>query len=153
MAPHMKELKRDIVGAYIFSADGKVLLGKSIKGCAYEGYLVIPGGGIDEGETKIEALIREIQEEVGVDISGADMKPLPESSGESKKTLRDTKETVMVKMRFFDYLVYLKSRADEVGIVVADDFGEANWYTKEDLANERLGPNTKKVLKSISFIQ
>lgn len=41
--------------------DGKILLAKQ-----WDGY-DFPGGGIDRGETNVEALIREIKEETGMD--------------------------------------------------------------------------------------
>ena len=54
----MRRIHRDIVGGFIFSSDSKLLLGKSRKGGVYAGNWIIPGGGIDEGETQLEALAR-----------------------------------------------------------------------------------------------
>ena len=56
----MRTIKRDIAGAFIFSNDNHVLLGKNIKGGVYEDLWVVPGGGIDEGESKVEAARREL---------------------------------------------------------------------------------------------
>lgn len=67
----MKTISRDIAGAILFSNDEHVLIGKNNKGGVYEDLWVIPGGGIDEGETIEQAVCREILEEVGIDISGA----------------------------------------------------------------------------------
>ncbi|MBX6334015.1 NUDIX domain-containing protein [Candidatus Saccharibacteria bacterium] len=61
----MRTIKRDVVGAFIFSSDNKILLGKSRKGGVYHGTWMVPGGGIEEGETMRDAVIREIREEVG----------------------------------------------------------------------------------------
>jgi len=72
----MRTIKRDVVGAFIFSSDNKILLGKSRKGGVYHGTWMVPGGGIEEGETMRDAVIREIREEVGVDISPFDIKLL-----------------------------------------------------------------------------
>lgn len=38
----------------------------------YHGLLEFPGGGIESGETPLEAAIREVQEEVGIEINSQD---------------------------------------------------------------------------------
>ncbi len=40
----MRTIQREIVGGFIFSKDGKVLLGKNRKGGHYEGSYVVPWG-------------------------------------------------------------------------------------------------------------
>ncbi len=50
----------------IIIRQNKILLIKRVK--PNETYWVIPGGGIEKGETKEQALIREIKEELGLDI-------------------------------------------------------------------------------------
>lgn len=67
----MRTIQRDIVGAFIFSSDNKLLLGKSIKGGVYPDYWIVPGGGMEPDETKVEAVKRETLEETGIDISEA----------------------------------------------------------------------------------
>lgn len=66
----MRRIKRDIVGAVLISADNKVLLDRTdLKaGGVYSGCWVIPGGGVDDGETLEEVLIREVKEETHLDI-------------------------------------------------------------------------------------
>ena len=56
----MRTIKREIVDGILLSNDGRVLIGKNVKGGVYEDLWVIPGGGIDEGETAEDALKREI---------------------------------------------------------------------------------------------
>ena len=56
----MRTIHRDIVGGFIFSKDGRLLLGKNCKGGVYEGSFVVPGGGVAycriQQEVRIEPL-------------------------------------------------------------------------------------------------
>jgi mutator protein MutT len=57
---------RTIVNA-LFVRDGMVLLARrSPHRAAYPGLWSFPGGHVEQGETLAEALVREVQEEVGV---------------------------------------------------------------------------------------
>ncbi|MCA9329674.1 NUDIX hydrolase [Candidatus Saccharibacteria bacterium] len=144
------EINRDIVGAVIISSDDKVLLGKT---GAYEGLWVVPGGGIEDGETKEDAMRREVMEETGLDVSDADTKIVPGvHSGQSEKTLRDSGERVLVKMRFFDFEVRFKKPASQINASAKDDFVEAEWFSKNELELDKLSPPTKKLLQDIKFL-
>lgn len=48
-------------------AEGRVLLVRQLAG-PYAGAWLLPGGGVDEGETTLEALRREMREETGCEI-------------------------------------------------------------------------------------
>ena len=56
---------RPCVGIMLFNRDGKVFVGKRIDQTV-EGWQM-PQGGIDEGETPRQAVLRELLEEVGTD--------------------------------------------------------------------------------------
>lgn len=51
----------------IIEKDGKLLLIKRVKDAGT--HWVFPGGGVDDGESHKQALIRECKEELGVDVS------------------------------------------------------------------------------------
>ncbi len=107
----LRTIKRDIVGAFIFSSDGKLLLGKNIKGGVYPDHWVIPGGGIEPNETKIDALKREIKEETGIDITTAEIEQIEGVlNGQSEKVLRETGEKVLVDMDFYNFKVTLQEK-------------------------------------------
>ncbi len=58
------------VGALIVNKEGKILLTKSRKW--FDKY-TLPGGHIEVGETMKDAVIREVKEEVGLDVEVAEM--------------------------------------------------------------------------------
>lgn len=149
----MRTIHRDIVGGFIFSKDGKFLLGKNRKGGVYEGSFVVPGGGVDEGETKEIALRREMLEETGIDINEASVKELYQSSGEHEKTLRDTGERVFVKMDFYNYRINLNQNADEVVLQTEDDWYQPRWFDIEELSNINLSEPTRNTLIATDIIK
>ena len=142
----MRIIHRDIVGGFIFSKDGKFLLGKNRKGGVYEGSFVVPGGGVGDGETKEQALRREMLEETGIDTNNAKVTQLNESSGEHEKTLRDTDERVFVKMTFYDYRIDLNQNASEVILSTEDDWREPHWFEINELSDANLGAPTRETL-------
>ncbi len=149
----MRTIKRDIVGAFIFSKDNKILLGKSIKGGVYPDLWVVPGGGINHGEKKIDAVKRELKEEVGLLIKNEQITEVGgHSTGKSEKTLRDTKERVMVNMTFYDYIIDLPINSEDAKVVCDDDFVSAKWFYASEVKAMKLGPATMARLKSINFI-
>jgi len=129
-------------------------MGKSREGGVYPGAWVVPGGGIDDGETELEALKREVMEEVAIDIEEAKITKIEggASSGSSQKTLRETNETVNVQMQFNNYIVRLPRASADVEMKTEDDFEQATWFTSEEVKNLELSPPTESNLKSFNFI-
>lgn len=148
----MRTIERDIVGGFIFSKDLKVLLGKNRKGGVYEGSYVVPGGGVDDGESNEQALKREMLEETGIDISAGEVVQINVSTGEHEKTLRDSGERVLVQMTFYDYRVQLPALANEIAVVAEDDWAEPRWFRAEELASENIGAPTRHTLQKIGFL-
>jgi len=64
-----------VVAVALIDRDGRVLLAKRPKGKNMEGLWEFPGGKVDAGETPETALIRELQEELGVDIEASCLAP------------------------------------------------------------------------------
>ena len=56
-----------VVGA-AWIRDGRVLAARRGPGRARAGWWELPGGKVDPGETDEEALVRELREELGVDV-------------------------------------------------------------------------------------
>lgn len=125
------------MSAFVFSKDGKLLMGKKdpSKGGVYPNVWHIPGGGVDEGEDLLEAIIREVQEEVGIDItSHAPALLHQKGSGVSEKLLKDTGEKVLCYMEFNRFEVHINDKmADEIEVRLGDDLVSVQWFDREEL--------------------
>lgn len=128
-------------------------MAKSTKGGVYQGYWVIPGGGVEKGETRRRAVEREVAEETGIDITGADVAPIDiVHGGESEKTLRDTGERVNVKMVFNDFQITLGQLAADVNVKCEDDITDARWFSKSELPGLKLTSPTVESLKILGVL-
>ncbi len=61
----------EVAAGILLDREGRYLLGQRPKGKPYAGYWEVPGGKIEKGETVFEALKRELQEELGIDIESS----------------------------------------------------------------------------------
>ena len=68
-------IKTDVACALI-DVDGKVLINKRPAGKEYEGFWEFPGGKIEHQETPELALIRELREELSIDVESSCIAPL-----------------------------------------------------------------------------
>ena len=61
----------DVAVGVVQQSDGRVLLAERPLGKPWAGYWEFPGGKIEAGENALQALIRELHEELGIDIDRA----------------------------------------------------------------------------------
>ncbi len=61
----------EVAAAVILRPDGSFLLGRRPSGSFYPGYWEFPGGKVEANETPREALLRELQEELGIAVDAA----------------------------------------------------------------------------------
>jgi 8-oxo-dGTP diphosphatase len=61
----------EVAVGILIRADGALLLSTRPEGKAYAGYWEFPGGKVEAGETVVQALRRELHEELGVTIADA----------------------------------------------------------------------------------
>lgn len=150
----MRRVKREIVAGLIISSDNRILMGKKKGGGVYPDCWHIPGGGVEKGESKEEALIREIKEEVGIDVSNLVIKKI--SSGDSDcsvKTDRKTGEKYKVEMNFSVYEVDFLEKAEEIEIVLEDDLEKARWVDRDELGKIKLTPPSEKLFGKLGWIE
>jgi 8-oxo-dGTP pyrophosphatase MutT (NUDIX family) len=152
----MRKIKRDIVSALIFSKDEKLFMGRKDKnkGGVYSDCWHIPGGGVDKGEDFLTALLREVIEETGMDISPYKIELIDDKkSGVSEKILKNTGEKVLCEMKFSVYKVSINDKnADEIKIKLDDDLVEFNWFSGAELKKIRLTPPSVELFTELGFL-
>ena len=149
----MRTINREIVSPFIFSNDGYILLGKSKPGGVYSGYMLIPGGGVEPGESLLDAIKREVKEEVGLTLDDANIVHVDDSlSDTTEKTLRDTNERVLVNMQFNVFRIDIPRPAVEIAVTAGDDFDNAEWVAFTDLPSKKIPETTKKALRDFGVL-
>jgi mutator protein MutT len=103
------------VGAIII-CDGKILLEKR-RGDPGKGKWSVPGGLVELGETTVEAVIREVEEETGLDVAE------PELIDVVDNIVRDENGEVKWHFVIIDYFVKVKGGK----LRAADDAEELRW--------------------------
>jgi 8-oxo-dGTP diphosphatase len=65
-----------VAACVLLDADGRLLIAKRPEGRSLAGLWEFPGGKVEHGETPEGALVRELAEELGIEIVVADLAPL-----------------------------------------------------------------------------
>jgi 8-oxo-dGTP diphosphatase len=150
----MRVIDRDIVAGVIISSDNKILMGKGRSGSVYKDCWLIPGGGVDDGETRLQTLTREVHEETGLDISSYQVEIVEDSArGKSEKILKDTNEKVIVNMKFYTYRINIPKPESEIEANAGDDLVELEWVPLNKISDYKLSPPSKNLFKKLGYLK
>ena len=150
----MRTIHRIIVAALVYSQDGKLLMGKKDPngGGVYADCWHFPGGGVDEGETQLQALQREVLEEVGIDISEYKVTLADDKgTGQSTRRLKTTGETVLCNMQFTVYRVEVSEVAAHIQTKLSDDLVQIEWVDPSALHIYKLTPPSGELFKRLGY--
>ena len=131
----MSEKKLVIVSALVLvDQDGRVLICERPKGKFMEGFWEFPGGKLENNETPKNCLIREIKEEIGVDLENFCFSPLTFSLNEYDD---------------FNILLLLYICRENVGIIKSNENQNIKWLFVKDLYNCNLLPADRELIPYI----
>ncbi len=150
----MRTINRDCVCAMIFDNTDRLFQARRGNNhLVYPETWHIPGGGTDEGETHREALLREMQEELGLDLSPYEMELVDDQgTGESEKIL-DSGEKVYAKMRFFIYKLMLDKKGEDIPITLEEaEYVSYQWTDLKDIKNLQLTPPSIELFTRLGYI-
>ncbi len=102
------------------------------------GYYELPGGSIEPGETKEEAVVRELQEELSLKVKV--VKLYYEFSYQPGPNTKCTD---------YQYLVVLEENQDVVGLSLSPEHDSYKWVGAKEL--DTIKPITPEMLNSISL--
>ena len=114
-----------VVCAALIDKDGRVLINLRPKGKVMAGFWEFPGGKVEPHETPENALIRELEEELGINTWNSCLAPLTFASHRYKE---------------FHLLMPLYVCRKWVGIIKPRENQELKWYYPNQLMNIKMLP-------------
>lgn len=144
----MKKIMVDThVGSYgVIIQDGKIALIKKARG-GYKGLYDLPGGGIEHDETPLEALTRELMEEIGVSIVKAEL-----LDAVSKTFKWDVNDKLIQDLHHIGILYRVEIESDELKTDAdgLDSLG-GEWKDIDKVKEEDVSPFTWMALKKLGY--
>ncbi|HEX4407759.1 MAG TPA: NUDIX hydrolase [Xanthobacteraceae bacterium] len=122
------------VSAAIFR-DGKVLLVRRARAPAYD-LFTLPGGGVELGETLVQAVIREVREETALKVAPVEL------VGFREAIVRDAQDRVE---RHFVILPFV-ARYVSGDVALNEELTEARWVTPDEVAAFRTTEGLSQVV-------
>ena len=129
--------KKDLIivsAVALVDHDGRVLISKRLEGKHMSGFWEFPGGKLEIGETPEECLIREIKEEIDINLSNFCFSPLTFSLNEYDE---------------FNILLLLYVCREWEGIILGKEKQELKWVFPKDLYDKNLLPADKELIPFI----
>ena len=128
----MEERKLITVTAGVIYHNGKILIAQRRKDKSLGGFWEFPGGKIEKGETPQQALIREIKEELNVELRIGDL----------IRTIEYDYSSFHLSMECY----WCELLGEEVTLLEAKS---AKWLTKEELFDIKWLPADKEIIETI----
>ncbi len=132
----MADQKPRLTSAVLVIQDGKYLLAERNKE-NYNGYWVIPGGGVKFGETIQEAAIREIKEETNLDVE------ITKSIGH--------KEVINVPGGYHSIVFFHLAKPKHTNIEAKGDVSSAKFFDIEEIKKLKIVESVEWALKEAGF--
>lgn len=134
-------MKTRVVAVAIIEKDGKILMGNKAKDVGpYPNTWRLPGGGVEDGESLEKALIREVKEETGLEVTNLEEVGLQEDDEPNKHGERT----------HYTFHIF---RAEVAGKEnPTDEFPELRWIDKSELKDMPLARPSIQYFKQIGLV-
>ena len=132
----MENQRPRITAAVLVEKDGKFLLAERNKE-NYNGYWVIPGGGVKFGETIQDAAVRELKEETNLDVD------IIKFIG--------YKEIINVPGNYHSVVFYHLAKPKHTNIKAKGDISQAKFFTIEEIKKLKIAESVELVLKEAGY--
>ena len=133
--------ERDLIARAIVVLDGAVLVNQSRNAKTGEEYFALPGGHIDPGESSVDALEREFEEELDVRIAVYDLCFVSESIYAGRRA-SETQRHELVLYFHGDLTTELQSNGKE--IISPEKDKNFQWLPLQELEDANLLPQSIK---------
>jgi ADP-ribose pyrophosphatase YjhB (NUDIX family) len=132
----MEEKRPKVGSAVLVEKDGRFLLGERNKE-NYNGYWVIPGGGVRWGEALQDAGVREIKEETNLDVEII--------------KLIGWKEIVNLPGNYHTVVFFHLAKLKGGNLRPSDDLSRAGFFSIEEIKRLKTAESVKWVLQQAGF--
>ena len=132
----MLEQKPRVTSAVLVVHEGKFLLAERNKE-NYKGYWIIPGGGVDFGETIRDAAIREIKEETNLDVEIV--------------KLIGYKEVINVPGNYHSVVFFHLAKPVNMDIKAKEDISSARFFDLEEIKKLKIAESVEWALREAGF--
>lgn len=138
----MKKVVQKVVAGGIIFNEGKVLIVQREDGDDYGGLWEIPSGKRENFERTVDAVIREVKEETGLDVEADNPVGVFEFKVEKENETRDMTQ-----------ISFLCKPVGKIEVKLSSEHQNFAWITKEELNNYNISQETKdNLLKAFQLI-